>query len=630
MSKGNNMTGLTLLNIDRSLEDSQDPLKDINMLIEEIYAFLKKNPPDTVSPRLVPLRMKLRQLQDVISQFGSDGSIQVNEKQSTIMQLHGQLQMLTNNLVNYKGNYSDFSEISANYLLNHLCSTAAVDPRATVIGVSNVMAQVLSQDIQIITDSEFEVKGVDSRFFENFSLKFNRMLTIAGLFSAPVLGLPDIPISQLGSWSDQALSQFAALYRFIDEYYKPLRFYQIEKELKAVPFDTSADILSFYMYLNDFFAALIARADLLSGIEFPAEFTENGKTVILQSTAQINEILAKGIIINCDKIEAQLDAIQILFEEGIVDRNENPSNNPLLSNYRTEVKLWRMIAKFAGIMQLLFENQQDQFKLEENLRRSMLKDVMRDDDLPSIQVDASDIELELAHFIYKFYNHLLELFPQANSFEVDAFITSSDFTKFRQFFLFIIHAVAGHDIFLNLDIIWTPWLNSKFGKFYLDSTAAFNPTGALEAGILSIILGVKNKSPLIIQDGVSILNVAKQYLEFQLHNYFTIEVLTELINIGTGNIKTNVDRVTALIDKFLEEFQLSPNSLLFQRANLYKGMLTIHQMPMENEDNEDPFIMMNQRFVSFDPFSWILLPKNFKPVFPYIPLNTSLTNLNAG
>ncbi|MCY3412372.1 MAG: hypothetical protein INQ03_12115 [Candidatus Heimdallarchaeota archaeon] len=626
------MPGLTLLNIERSNKtpssSESDPLKEINQLIDEIYDFSKRFPGDTMSARLVPLKMKLKQLQDVVSQFGQDGTIQVNEKQEIIMQLHMELQMLTNALLKYKGPYSEYSEICSNYLLNHLSTTAAVDPRATVIGVSNTMAQVLSKDIQIIEDPEFKTSEFDPKFFENFSLKFNQMLTIAGLFSAPVLGLPDIPISQLGSWSDQALSQFAAIYRFIDLYYSPLKFYKLEKDMNANPFDTTADILSFYIYLNDFFAALIARADLLSGIEFPKEFTLDQKAIILQSTTQINEILANSIIINCDIINGHINDIYELYKRGAIDRNENPRDKIELRAYQNEVKIWRLIARFAQLMPVFFENKIKEYRLNPMKKEQMLQELGDEEDLPSITNNPRDAELELIYFMYAVQKYLTELYPAVSHHDVSDFITSSEFTKFRQFLQYLIHAVAVHDIFLNLDNLWTPWMNSKFGRFYLESTTAYNPVCAMEAGFLSIMLGIERTSEFLINDGVAMLKNAKQYLEFQLHNYFAISVILELVNIGPSNLKTAIEKIIQLVDKFLNDFQISPNSLLFQRANLYKGMLSIYKLTEENSA-DDPFLLMPTRPVSFDPFSWILVSNNYRPVFPYIPLNTSLANLNS-
>ena len=626
---GRKLPGLVLLNIDRQLEDAKNPLQEINTLIDEIFEFLRKFPPETPSVRLVPLKMKLRQLLDVVSQFGADGSMNVNEKQSTIMQLHNQFQMLTNNLLQYQGNFSDFSDICSSYLLNHLCSTAAVDPRATVIGVSNVMAQVLSQGIQIIEDPDLEVVSVDARYFENFALRFNQMLTIAGLFSAPVLGLPDIPISQLGSWSDQALSQFASIFRFIDKFYRPLTFYKIEKEMKAHPFDTTSDILSFYIYLNEFFAALIARADLLSGIEFPAEFTHDNQSVILQSTNQINEILATSIEINCKKIEDHLASIQELYDNGVIDRNEKPNENENLVDYYPEINLWRIIAKFAKMMQVLFDSQQLEYKIDDHRREAIQRLSIYNEELPSVQSSPLDIEYEMVGMINDFIFEIQRLFPQCTMVDVTDFIKSSDFTKFRQFLQYLIHIVAAHDIFLRIEILWTPWLISKYGKFFMESTTAYNPLSALEAGILTIFLGIRDNSSFLVQDGLSIINNSKKYLEFQLHHFLTIEIISKLITIGIHNLKDRIGEVITIIESFLEEFQLSQNSLLHQRASLYKGILQIYQAP-SNDPEQDPFSMMNARFVTFDPFSWIQLPNDFKPVFPYISLNTSLANLYAG
>ncbi|MHA2254274.1 MAG: hypothetical protein ACXAD7_28260, partial [Candidatus Kariarchaeaceae archaeon] len=69
------MPGLTLLNIDRETDKSQKPLDEIKGIMGEISGFTEQIKPDAPSARLFPLNMKLKQLQDAVSQFGSDGTI---------------------------------------------------------------------------------------------------------------------------------------------------------------------------------------------------------------------------------------------------------------------------------------------------------------------------------------------------------------------------------------------------------------------------------------------------------------------------------------------------------------------------------------------------------------------------
>ncbi|MHA2253398.1 MAG: hypothetical protein ACXAD7_23780 [Candidatus Kariarchaeaceae archaeon] len=614
------MPGLTLLNIDREKGSARDPLKEIREIITEISAFTRTIQPDSPSPRLVPLRMKLKQLQDAVSQFGSDGSIAVDEKQSAIMELHPDLQFLANELGDYGQEFFVLTEICMNFLLNHLCSSAASDPKSTVIGVSNVMAQVLSSDMQIVEYPEFTTKTSDLKYFDEFARIFNSMLTTAGLFAAPVLGLPDIPISALGNWSEQALSQFAITNKFVRENFDPYIFYQIDKFTNATPFDTVTDILSFYVYENEFLAALIARADLLSGLEF--RITENNEPVKLQSTEEITFLLASTIDANCSQIDRHLATIDELYLSGKIDRNEKPSDHPHLMVYRTESKIWRQIATFAILLVRLFELDHEEGYL---LRNNIVLHVSREHEYPPLDSKTSDLQKQLFKIMMTLEKTLFEMFPQSLH-DTDNFIQSSDFTKFRDFLQYIITIVAANDVLLQSEFAWTPWLLNKHGKFFLGTAVKHNPLGAMQVGIQSITLGLLSDTKMILDEGIAILDEVKPHLEFQMHHLLVIQVMKILMESKYANYKRVIDRINAAVMTFLEEYQINPNSMLFQRSNLYMAMLAMY-----NESAKGEFLRKeNERFVAFDPFSWIQVPRGFKPDFPYMPLNTSIDNLNSG
>lgn len=613
-----------MLNIDRDQEGALDPVNEINSLIQDIYIFIKPLDSDTPRARLVPLKNKIKQLQDIIAQFGADGSFDVNEKQQIIMRLINELQMLSNQLSRFHGIYSDIIEICSNYLLNHLCTTAAVDPRATVIGVSNVLANVLSKEISITEVIEFDLQPTDPKYFEEFALKYNNYLTIAGLFSAPVLGLPEIPMSQLGSWADLALRQFAALNQFVDDNYNISRFYQLEKEANAIPFDTTNDILSFYVYENEFIIALMARADLISGIEFPRQLTEDNKPVILHSIEDINHILARAIVLNCEKIDQHLDNVLELYKKGVIDINENPENNEELMSFRTESQLWRAVVKYSKVMEVLFYNRQADYNVSELRRAEILAKIEMREDIPLINKYPSNIELELLDLYIEFLELNYKLYPQAKDVVVDNFIRSSNFIKFRFFLQFAVHLVAAHDIFLKLDIIWTPFLQAQLGKFFLESASAYNPITSLEVGVLSIITGVINDTRVLVDKGLNILNTVKPNLEFQIHHLLVIEVLDELIKKPQIDFITKIEPVIFRIQNFLTEYEVNPSAVVFQRANLYQAMLKMYESSNEFLRKED------ERFVSLDPFTWIIIPREMSEKLPYTPLNTALDNLNAG
>jgi hypothetical protein len=613
-----------MLNIDRDREGALDPVNEINSLIEDIYHFVKPLDSDTPGARLVPLKNKIKQLQDIIAQFGADGSFDVNDKQQIIMRLINELQMLSNQLARFHGIYSDIIEICSNYLLNHLCTTAAVDPRATVIGVSNVLAQVLSKEISIQENIEFDLKPTDPKYFEEFALNYNNYLTIAGLFSAPVLGLPEIPMSQLGSWADLALRQFAALNQFVDDNYSISKFYQLEKEANAIPFDTTNDILSFYVYENEFIVALMARADIISGIEFPRQLTEDNQPVILHSIEDINTILAKAIVLNCDKIDQHLNTVHDLYKQGVIDINENPESNLELMSFRTESQLWRAIAKYSEVMKVLFENKQADYVISEIKKAEILSKIEMREDIPLINKYPSNIELELLDLYLEFLELNYKLYPQAKDVVVDNFIKSSNFIKFRFFLQYPVHLVAAHDIFLKLDMIWTPFLQAALGKFFLESASAYNPITSLEVGILSIITGVINDTRVLVDKGLNILNTVKPNLEFQIHHLLVIEVLDELIKKPQIDFIQKIEPVIFRIQDFLTSYEVNPSAVVFQRANLYQAMLKMYEGSNEFLRKEE------ERFVSLDPFTWIIIPKEMSELLPYTPLNTALDNLNAG
>lgn len=616
------MTGLTLLNIDRERGISQNPLEDIRGLISEIQEYSKNVDENTPGPRLMPLRNKIKQLQDSVSQFGSDGGISVIDKQNAIMELHPDLMMLTNDMILVKEEFSTLIQICLNFLLNHLCSTAASDAKSQVIGVSNVMAQVLSNNMQIIPDHRVEVDEYDPRYFEEFSTLFNSMLTTAGLFAAPVLNLPDIPISALGSWADQALEQFAYINKFVSENFSPEIFYRIDKRENGVPFDTTTDILNFYVYENQFLSALMARADLLSGLEF--KITADGEPIQLQSVEEITNVLAETIERNCDEIEKHLSKIDDMFNLGKINRNEKPANHPHLLGFILEAKIWRQVAVAGKVLVRLFTLiKEDSLEIEVQLPK--MHD-SKESEAPPLDEDGNFIQKRLQEAILNLRDSLLEMFPLAESSE-EEFIQSSAFTKFKEFLSYLIMLCAANDILLQSKNIWLHWLVSKFGNYLYGPLAVkYNPVGSLQYGIYSIVLGLITNSDSFIDHGVWAIKEAKPNFEFQMHHLLASEVLILLVDNPDHDYKSASVKVTDVINEFMTEFEVNPNSLLFQKASLYLAMLMMYV----ETDSKEFLRKQGERFVAFDLFSWLQVPNDFKPDFPYMPLNTSLDNLNSG
>ncbi|OLS25244.1 MAG: hypothetical protein HeimC2_19200 [Candidatus Heimdallarchaeota archaeon LC_2] len=616
------MTGLTLLNIDRERSYSENPLEDIRSTIADIQNYCKDLDENTASPRLVPLRNKIKQLQDSVSQFGSDGRISVVDKQNAIMELHPDLMMLSNDMILIKDEFSISIQICLNFLLNHLCSTAASDPKSRVIGVSNVMAQVLSNNMQIIPNQELTISTEDPRYFDIFSNLFNSMLTTAGLFAAPVLNLPDIPISALGSWADQALEQFAFVNQFVKDNFNPEIFYRIDQRENGVPFDTTTDILNFYVYENQFLSALIARADLLSGLEF--KITADGEAVQLQSVEEITNLLAQSIERNCDEIENVLSIIDRMYIAGKINRNEKPDKHPNLITFTSEAKIWREVAKTGQILVKIFTLiREGQLEISNNLPK--LHD-SKEEAIPPLDQDGNLIQKRLQQGIINLQDILFEMFPQARNDE-DNFIQSSDFTKFKEFLLYVLMLCAANDILLQNKNLWIHWLINKFGKYLLGEKAIrYNPIGSLQFGTYSVVLGLISNTKEFIVQGILTVKETVPHLEFQLHHLLAAKVMITLIDNQDHDYTLLSSKIPVLISEFLQEYEVNPNSLLYQKASLYLAMLTMYL----ETDQKEFLRKQGERFVAFDLFSWIQVPKDFKPNFPYMPLNTSLDNLNSG
>jgi hypothetical protein len=232
----------------------------------------------------------------------------------------------------------------------------------------------------------------------------------------------------------------------------------------------------------------------------------------------------------------------------------------------------------------------------------------------------------LQEAILNLQNTLFEMFPEANSDE-DLFIQSSDFTNFKEFLSYLLMLCAANDILLQSKNVWLHWLVNKFGNYLVGVQAVkYNPNGGLQFGIYSVVLGLITDTDSFIAQGISAIKDSKSNLEFQMHHLLAAEVLILLVDNPYHDYGDAATKLTEFINDFMTDFEINPNSLLFQKASLYLAMLMMY---LESDPKE--FLRkQGERFVAFDLFSWLQVPKDFKPDFPYMPLNTSLDNLNSG
>ncbi len=605
---------ITLLNIDVESDRSFEMIEEsIYEHIDSIYELLDNfGEGDIPKPRMMILRNRMKDLQDAIADFGEETSVPMNTKQAKIFELHPQLISLANSVYgrDEEVDYTITSCIS--YLLNLLCSGAAANPKSVVIGVSNILAQVLSQEVGVEEAPVITVSKDDPKYFTTFSTYFNYLLTSAGIYAAPVIGLPGITISALGNWTERSLRQFGFLRRFIKETYNPQLFYQLDKRHHSVKnYDTTKDIISAILYENEFLIQIAGRADLISGIEFPKEFTDSEEPVSFKSSDQITQFISDKIRANSHQIYGIIESVNQFFQSAMINRNENPMNDEELVNLRTQAEAWEVLADLGNLILKIFAGED-------------LSDIDIESRIGFPLYSPSDInQKNLMSLLHRMVDKLEFLMGEV---DVKTFIQSAEFTTYRTFFHYLLYIVAINDIVLKNNS-WAKWFRTRFQEFFSPESVEYTTLETLLLGELFIFEGFESGDQVMLDIGKDLLELVEPFVEFQTHHLVTIKILKRLIQMHENNedFVENSDKFIEMINNFISTYEIPMESMLFYKLNIYIQMIGIYF-----SSNEEAIVKQYERNVPFDIFSWATLPLEFSKNFIWLPTNSAVENLNIG
>ncbi len=625
---------LTLLNVD--LNVPQDRISsEIWDHLEEVKEFLHRLNEDSLpDSRKLVLRNKLKELQNLLSIYLEAPRISSKEKHEFLMKLHPDLIGLANMLLGNDPRADRLLLTCIDLVLHHLCSTAASSPREMVIGVSNVLAQVL-----LMKEEEESVPEIDpglpvSQYYDQFQEIYNSLITHAGLFTSAVTGLPGISISALGNWASKALSGLAEVQRFVDEAFDPIRFYIYNVEQHPDnPFDTIADVLNFQLFMNEFLSTLASRADVLSGLELPQEISPIGETVTFQSTTQITSVLCDQIHLNSERATNIINRLIVAYQNGQINKNDDPREDLIIQRILLIADTWRLVADFGKIMSRYFEateqSQEQGIQLNVETLQVEQKLYLEQAEINVTEISlslstSSPIERNLAQFVNLLHENLKSL-RREYSLDEEKFYQTTAFYHFKEFFKFLVMGIAFHDLIFT-ESVWLPWLLEEYHEIFSHKAIPWNPRNILLFGVFEAFWGMTHDVSTLVHQAVNFLEDVSPYFEFEAHHMTAIRIIAKLssIYLEKGIFIEHVEELKAIAQKAIEEYSIQENSVLHERIALYVGMLEIMK--------ETGVFLRRQREreVPFDPFSWIKIPKESDKNIPYIPLNTSLDNLVFG
>ena len=625
---------LTLLNVDLTVPEDRIS-NQIWEHLEDVREFLQRlNENSLPDSRKLVLRNKLKELQNLLSVYLEAPRISSKEKHEFLMKLHPDLIELANMLLGNDPRADRLLLTCIDLVLHHLCSTAASSPREMVIGVSNVLAQVLMMKEEEKTIPEIGLDLPVGQYYDQFQEVYNYLITHAGLFTSAVTGLPGISISSLGNWASKALSSLAEVQRFIEESFDPIRFYIYNVEQHPDnPFDTIADVLNFQLFMNEFLSTLASRADVLSGLELPREISPTGETVTFQSTTQITSLLCDQIHLNSERATRIVNRLISAYQNGQINKNDNPREDLVIQRILLIADTWRLVADFGKIMARYFETAErcqehgielnlESLRIDEELYLEKLKfDQM---EIPLSPASQAQLEQNLGWFVVLLHRNLEEL-RRNYSLDEEEFYQTTAFYHFKEFFKFLIMGVAFHDLIFTKSI-WLPWLLEEYQEIFSHKAIPWSPRNILLFGIFEAFWGMMHDVSKIIHQAITFLEQVSPYFEFEAHHMTAIRIVTKLCSIYLKNedFLEHIEDLKAIAQKVIEEYSIQEKSVLHERIALYMGMLEIMR--------ETGVFLRRQREreVPFDPFSWIKIPKESETNVPYIPLNTSLDNLVFG
>ncbi len=608
---------MVLLSINREripeFEELIDEAYEMIQNIDDLSRAIDFSEPNT--PKLMVLKNRLKDLQELISNIGHYQDVDAAKKHEKIMDIQNDLLLLTNRIFGFNEEIDMTLSIITNFLLNHLCSTAAATPHSQVIGIANVLAQVLSRE-HINSEISYEIPKdiTQSMYFSRFSLIFNYLITNAGLYAAPIIGLPHISISALGGWAETALEHFSQLFHFIESYFSIEKFIGFDKMFDSiVQFDTTKDVLSSFLYMNEFYASLASLADLLSGLKFPANLAGQENDVVFSSKEHITRTLCSSIKRNYSIILKYIDQIKKMFNEGAINKNENPFTDEDLIRIENEAYLWSLIGEMGEhLIEIL--NLQAKFYSEENILQNNFYEFIRD--------NTNDIYNELNILFNKIDQEFSSLME--GSLEDPSIASSSRFVQYRHFFQYMLYVASALWVYFK-DSLPINMVNEKYYFLFQIPNIEKNPIGNIILAQLKGFMGIDSNDYSLINQSIIMFNQVLPVVEFQSHHYIHSTITRELFQSIIDNL-SNIEiaqRLRATVETFLDGNFIGSDSKLFQKLIVYNGMLEIYE--------ESGVFMVNpgERLIPFDIFTWLLTP-GIQYKIPFIPFNTALDNLDEG
>ncbi len=606
---------MILLSINReqtySFDDLIEQLRESLVHIETLSDSL--NLRDSNSPKIMILKNRLKDLMELVSLLGDFQYVDANLKHEKIMEIQNDLLILTNRIHGISAEIDLTLAIVTNFLLNHLCSTAASTPHSQVIGVANVLAQVLSSEHTKPELPEMENTETQSQFFQNFILTFNYLLTNAGLYASPIISLPHISISALGGWAETAISYFAELDLFIDRYFRPQDFIQLDKLADSIiPFDSTKDILASYLFANEFYVALAAKADLLSGLKFPGHLI-GGENKSFSSVESNTLILCDAIDASCEKITQIIDNLKSLYDLGKINRNENPYTDKELNQILTEATAWKIISNLGRSTLTLLKAQSDYYS---------------DSDATENFTEFLDSKnLNLRQQLYSISDSLQTIMKSvhgSSSVDMNEFAITSEFVRFRQYLEYLLHCAALLQLFYRDTDLVRDIYREYYSLFHKPNVET-NPVATLILGQLFCFGGYSTKNRELILEGLSMLEDIEPHVQFQTHHFVHIKLLKTLFQSYLLDDMPDqmAQKINEEITTIIKNHIVTPESKLYQKLLIYQGLLQIY------EESGVFMVNLGERLIPFDIFSW-LMSIGAQYEIPFLPLNTALDNLDEG
>lgn len=606
---------MILLNINReqpsNFFDLISEATEIIRNIDDLTRTVDFSDPET--PKMMVLKNRLKDLMELVSNIGDFQDVQASTKQDKIMDIQNNILILTNRIYGLSKEIDMMLSIITNFLLYHLCTTAAATPHSQVIGVANVLAQVLSSEqsqMELSLDISHDLPP--SQFFSLFSLNFNYLLTNAGLFSSPIIGLPHISISALGGWAETALNFFSQLNEFIDRFFSVKDFLSYDKLFDSVvQFDSLKDILSSYLYSNEFYSSLASLADLLSGLSFPKHLLDTDEDIIFSSKEQITETLAKAIERNHERIEGTINTIYALYDQGLINRNENPYNDEGINQIKRESRIWLLVAKMGMTIKTLLELESKFFA--ENPEIGLREYISQTAPQHREELFSQFLELE---------KQFLNLMDSQDRDEILA--SSSRFVQYRHFFQYLLYLASSLYIFYSDDELITK-MNREYYFLFQPPNSEKNPIGTIIMGQIMAFIGIEKENRSLVQEGIEILKQILPVIQFQTHHYIHVLILSEMLEgfVNSWDHTQIAVKLRKKISELLEGQFLNQESKLYQKLIIFSGLLEIYE--------ESGVFMTNpgERILPFDIFTWLSTPTIIQSI-PFLPLNTALDNLDEG